>query len=136
MRRPLARGSDSELSATEPGGRAAVVDSNNLCFQQRKSFIKPLRAARQGKISVVGRNPWTRGALTRKGVSSLGEFVSDASKRRSGTPCPRCQTSMREVTRIAPLLGEPGLIAYECPACDYLTSVIVPAEGETGHDAH
>ena len=35
---------------------------------------------------------------------------------------------MREVTRIAPLLKEPGLIAYECSDCGYLASVMVPAE--------
>ena len=37
----------------------------------------------------------------------------------AGTPlCPRCKaTQMVEVTSIAPLLHEPGLIAYECPSC-------------------
>jgi hypothetical protein len=30
-------------------------------------------------------------------------------------------------------LGEPGLVAYGRPGCDYLTSVIVPAQGEMGH---
>jgi hypothetical protein len=33
---------------------------------------------------------------------------------------------MREITRIAPTRTEPGLIAYECAACTYVTSVIVP----------
>jgi hypothetical protein len=31
---------------------------------------------------------------------------------------------MREIMRIAPLRHEPGLIAYECPACEKLTSEI------------
>jgi hypothetical protein len=34
---------------------------------------------------------------------------------------------MREVTRVPPFQKEDGLIAYECPACDYVTSVIWPA---------
>jgi len=38
---------------------------------------------------------------------------------------------MAEVVTIAPVLDEPGLIAYECPQCGYVTSVLVPAD-----DAH
>ena len=38
--------------------------------------------------------------------------------------CPRCEATMKEVVRIAPLGHESGLIAYECPACRYLTSVL------------
>ena len=41
---------------------------------------------------------------------------------------------MREVTRVAPLLTEPGLIAYECHACNYVMSVILPA-GKANEDA-
>ena len=29
---------------------------------------------------------------------------------------------MEEVVRIAPLQNDPGLIAYECPSCGYVTS--------------
>jgi hypothetical protein len=32
---------------------------------------------------------------------------------------------MKDVVTIAPLGQEPGLIAYECPECGYLTSVLV-----------
>ena len=40
---------------------------------------------------------------------------------------------MMEVVTIAPLLHEPGLIAYECPKCGYLTSVFQPpAEPQRG----
>lgn len=35
---------------------------------------------------------------------------------------------MNEVVAIAPVLHETGLIAYECPHCEHLTSVLVPAE--------
>jgi hypothetical protein len=31
---------------------------------------------------------------------------------------------MDEVVRIVPLAGEPGLIAYECPVCRYVTSIL------------
>jgi hypothetical protein len=31
---------------------------------------------------------------------------------------------MKEVVSIAPLGDESGLIAYECPACRYVTSVL------------
>ena len=40
---------------------------------------------------------------------------------------------MREVARVAPLQKEPGLIAYECSACGYVTSVILPA-GKQSND--
>jgi predicted RNA-binding Zn-ribbon protein involved in translation (DUF1610 family) len=33
---------------------------------------------------------------------------------------------MDEVVRIAPVAGEPGLTAYECPKCGYVTSVLQP----------
>jgi hypothetical protein len=36
---------------------------------------------------------------------------------------------MDEVVRIAPLVSEPGLIGYECAACCYVTSVILPPTG-------
>jgi hypothetical protein len=32
---------------------------------------------------------------------------------------------MDEVVSIAPVAGEPGLIAYECPKCSYVTSSYV-----------
>jgi hypothetical protein len=35
---------------------------------------------------------------------------------------------MDEVVSIAPVAGEPGLIAYECPKCSYVTSVLVQYE--------
>jgi energy-coupling factor transporter ATP-binding protein EcfA2 len=38
----------------------------------------------------------------------------------------RVLTTMKDVVTIAPLGGDPGLIAYECPDCGHLTSVLVP----------
>jgi hypothetical protein len=32
---------------------------------------------------------------------------------------------MGHTAGIAPVVGEPGLIAYECPNCVYVTSVLV-----------
>jgi C4-type Zn-finger protein len=39
--------------------------------------------------------------------------------------CPRCRATMDEVVRIEPTVGEMGLIAYECPKCTYVTSVLL-----------
>jgi|SRR6266481_1805339 hypothetical protein len=58
--------------------------------------------------------------LSQEVVSS----VADVSKSL-GFACPRCKTLMDEVVRIEPLASEPGLIGYECPACCYVTSVIL-----------
>jgi hypothetical protein len=32
---------------------------------------------------------------------------------------------MDEIVRIAPTSGQPGLIAYECPNCVYVTSELI-----------
>ena len=39
---------------------------------------------------------------------------------------------MIEVVTIAPVVHESGLIAYECPQCGYVTSVLVPADTSEG----
>jgi predicted RNA-binding Zn-ribbon protein involved in translation (DUF1610 family) len=57
--------------------------------------------------------------------------VADAPRRQVSFACPRCKKTLREVTRVPPLQTEDGLIAYECPACSYMTSVIWPAKGQT-----
>jgi hypothetical protein len=36
---------------------------------------------------------------------------------------------MKEVLWIDPIRTEPGLIAYECPSCSYITSVLTPSTG-------
>ena len=36
---------------------------------------------------------------------------------------------MKDVVTIAPLAGDPGLRAYECPNCGHLTSVLIPPTG-------
>ena len=58
-------------------------------------------------------------------------IVSDLSrsKRRRALACTRCGAAMDEVVSIAPLAGEPGLIAFECPSCGYVTSVLVHPDG-------
>jgi hypothetical protein len=35
---------------------------------------------------------------------------------------------MQEIVRIAPIQSEPGLIAYECPSCGYVTSVLIASQ--------
>jgi hypothetical protein len=40
---------------------------------------------------------------------------------------------MKEVLSIAPVKSDPGMIAYECPSCGYLTSVLTPRRPEPGY---
>ena len=56
------------------------------------------------------------------------ECVSTLAQKRRTVGCPRCHGTMSEVVRIDPLYEQPGLIAYECNDCHYVTSEIVPAE--------
>ena len=60
------------------------------------------------------------------------ECVSTLAQKRRTVGCPRCHGTMSEVVRIDPLYEQPGLIAYECNDCHYVTSEIVPAENGRG----
>jgi hypothetical protein len=56
-------------------------------------------------------------------------------KRRGSTAaCPQCRTTVDEVVSIAPVAGEPGLIAYECPNCRHVPSMLTPFGQKTGTD--
>jgi hypothetical protein len=81
------------------------------------------------RASCVGNNGETQ--LKRAVTQGVG-IVSNLSrsKRGGGLACSRCEAAMDEVVRIAPLPGEPGLIAYECPGCGYVTSVLSHPDGE------
>ncbi len=48
-------------------------------------------------------------------------------QRRKLPDCPRCGARMQDIVSIAPILGEPGLIGYECPKCGCVTSKIIRA---------
>lgn len=63
-------------------------------------------------------------------MDDTGAFVSDLAVRASAKPCPRCKALMQEVLRIAPAQTDPGLIAYECPSCGYVTSDLVPSNSQ------
>jgi hypothetical protein len=76
------------------------------------------------KFFVLKGNRLIGGELTRKEYVCRVLLCRTLRRRRSGMACPRCQTSMREIMRIAPLKDAPGLIAYECPACEKLTREI------------
>jgi transposase-like protein len=61
--------------------------------------------------------------------------VSDLAKREGTLACPRCKAPMNEVVRIAPVQNGPGLIAYECPSCCYVTSILIGGQsGDQGKD--
>jgi hypothetical protein len=53
--------------------------------------------------------------------------VSDLSKKAGAKPCPRCKAPMQDVLWIPPAHNDPGLIAYECPSCAYVTSDLTPS---------
>jgi transposase-like protein len=57
-------------------------------------------------------------------IASRVPAMSDLSSRSNRVECPRCKALMDEVVRIAPVVNETGLIAYECPVCEYVTSVL------------
>jgi hypothetical protein len=38
---------------------------------------------------------------------------------------------MKDVVRIAPAQNDPGLIAYECPSCGYVTSILIDHQPTT-----
>jgi hypothetical protein len=52
-----------------------------------------------------------------------------SSQAKTAPPiCPRChQPTMAEILTIAPVVHEPGLIAFECSRCGYLTSMLQPS---------
>ena len=55
-------------------------------------------------------------------------MANEQRTRRGGAPAPSCPkygSTMKDVVTIAPVAGDPGLVAYECPDCKHLTSVIV-----------
>jgi hypothetical protein len=60
-------------------------------------------------------------------------YLMQLAARRSEHPdfltCPRCGTQMPKVVTIAPMGRQPGLVAYECPKCVNVTSVLVSAAG-------
>jgi len=64
-------------------------------------------------------------------VWATGVFVSELSKRAGAKPCPSCKAPMQEVVRIAPAQTDPGLVAYECPSCGYVTSDLIGPQSGT-----
>jgi hypothetical protein len=58
--------------------------------------------------------------------------VADLPKKLGTIACTRCKAPMEEVLRIAPVGHEPGLIAYECQFCGYVTSILTSAEHPEG----
>jgi hypothetical protein len=67
-------------------------------------------------------------AVEVKQLYRKGRIVSDLAKtKRTERPfsCPRCGAAMDEIVSIAPGWDEPGLVAYECPKCSYVTSELV-----------
>jgi hypothetical protein len=74
------------------------------------------RSSRVAAMRTYLKEPYARG----RGVSDLSRRRRDLSPLR----CPRCRIIMDEAVRVAPVAGEPGVIAFECPNCKYVTSVL------------
>jgi transposase-like protein len=55
---------------------------------------------------------------------SLMQLAAPNSEHADFLTCPRCRKRMLEVVTIAPMRRQPGLVAYECPKCAYVTSVL------------
>jgi hypothetical protein len=101
-------------------------------------FAAPeLRTNAQRAMGTPSRLLGTRGGVFRrslngrecKTLNARGESVmSDSRRADRGIACPRCKAPMDELFRIAPKENDPGLIAYECPSCAYVTSVLVRPE--------
>ena len=51
--------------------------------------------------------------------------------RRRAIRCQRCSGTMDEIMEIPALWDAPGLIAFECPDCKHLASVMVPSEARS-----
>jgi tRNA(Ile2) C34 agmatinyltransferase TiaS len=81
----------------------------------------PSKRIRTTRVSEMGRGRPNAGGLR---VANLSRIENNAKteRRERAVKCPRCGTVMDEVARIAPSLGDPGLIGYECPNCVYVTS--------------
>jgi hypothetical protein len=71
-----------------------------------------------------GRTYSEQAGCHRSAFEPLARGVSNFPKGK-GFACPRCKALMDEVVTIEPLANEAGLIGYECPACRYVTSVIL-----------
>jgi hypothetical protein len=75
----------------------------------------------------VGRALWLIGTQNQEPSSAAGAMPErQRTKQNDLSRCPRCAAQMAEVVSIAPLDYAQGLIAYECPNCRYVTSVVVP----------
>ena len=72
------------------------------------------------------RKPRSRAHQERAGLGNRAgapqrRYLSKKSRRMT---CPRCKAPKDAVVEIQPLIHEAGLVAYECPACLYVTSIL------------
>jgi predicted RNA-binding Zn-ribbon protein involved in translation (DUF1610 family) len=52
------------------------------------------------------------------------QFAAPAREHADFLPCPHCGMRMAKIVTITPMGRQPGLVAYECPKCAYVTSVL------------
>lgn len=81
----------------------------------------PKKKNAQGATETPSRLLGTRGGGSPRGAACM----RDARRAEGSVCCPRCNSEMDELLFIAPALNDQGLIAYECPRCGYVSSVLV-----------
>jgi hypothetical protein len=81
----------------------------------------PKKKNAQGATETPSRLLGTRGGGSPRGAACM----RDARRVEGSVCCPRCNSEMDELLFIAPALNDQGLIAYECPRCGYVSSVLV-----------
>jgi predicted RNA-binding Zn-ribbon protein involved in translation (DUF1610 family) len=59
------------------------------------------------------------------------QFAAPTREHGDFLPCPRCGMPMAKIVTTIPIGRQPGLVAYECPKCAYVTSVL--ASRATAH---
>ena len=110
-----------------------------LPIQPLKRWPGPPAVGARHRSLVIVPQPTGRSCVGNNGETQLKRALTQGagivsnlsrSKRGSALACSRCGAAMDEVVRIEPLAGEPGLIAYECPSCGYVTSVLSHPDGE------
>jgi hypothetical protein len=107
----------------------AVTDGALFWDGERNDFAwregTPLPPALKGRFAAEPK--WVDLAVYRDGAERTQRDDAEA------PACPKCGSTMKDIVTIAPVAGDPGLVAYECPHCKHVMSVIVQPRSN-GHN--
>src|SRR5271166_4738819 len=109
---------------TEAAWRAQRLGAGQACSSAPLISTMQLRPGRRASRACDR----TDLAIRRYPPRSRDAMAGEQRTKRNDLPlCPRCKAGqMAEIVTIAPLIHEPGLVAYECPNCGYVASEIQP----------